>query len=192
MAEYSYDSVIIDPNKEGVESLIGKEVYFSDIPNICLENANKNDISYFGTLERIRKDGNNPFMVKSILSTTYWSCIIPKKEEPKPKYVHFENAEEFLDAYYRNETKKLDGIYRYLATRGIWIKGKGTYNSYYMITELWDDGVIIGDSKINTTKVSSDRYFTANDITDWHELYDKYTFLDGSPCGKEVKDEADK
>ena len=48
MVEYTYDNIFIDPSKEGIESLIGKEVYFSDIPNICLENANKNDISYFG------------------------------------------------------------------------------------------------------------------------------------------------
>ena len=188
MAEYTYDNVLINPTKEGIESLIGKEVYCHENPYLCLKNANKKSTDFLGVLMKIHKDSNNPFCVKQNYGVYKYPCIIEKKEEPKPKYVHFENAEEFLDAYYRNETKKLDGIYRYLATRGIWIKGKGTYNSYYMITELWDDGVIIGDSKINTTQVSSDRYFTANDITDWHELYDKYTFLDGSPCGKEVEE----
>ena len=187
MDKYTYSNLIIDPTKEGIESLIGKEVYYHNVPLACLGYANEN--CHIGTLKEIFKDAFYPFQVKTPGGHTQdCTCIIPKKEEPKPKYVHFENAEEFLDAYYRNETKKLDGIYRYLATRGIWIKGKGTYNSYYMITELWDDGVIIGDSKINTTQVSSDRYFTANDITDWHELYDKYTFLDGSPCGKEVEE----
>ena len=184
MAEYTYEDIIMDPEDPRLEGAIGKECYFSDYPTKLLENARRNSsVVCWYSLKSIRKDEAYPFVDKDGHT---WTLIIIKKEEPKPKYVHFENAEEFLDAYYRNETKKLDGIYRYLATRGIWIKGKGTYNSYYMITELWDDGVIIGDSKINTTQVSSDRYFTANDITDWHELYDKYTFLDGTPCGKKI------
>ena len=183
MAEYTYKDIIIDPTSEEAKNAIGKKCYMYDSPTMLLKMANSDDDAR--TLESI-DESDYPFNDKEFGNE--WTCIIVKKEEPKPKYVHFENAEEFLDAYYRNETKKLDGIYRYLATRGIWIKGKGTYNSYYMITELWDDGVIIGDSKINTTQVSSDRYFTANDITDWHELYDKYTFLDGSPCGKEVEE----
>ena len=186
MAEYTYEDIIMDPEDPRLEGAIGKECYFSEYPKRLLNSAKNNSPEYLDCLTDIRKEGACTFVDKN---GSAWTLIIIKKEEPKPKYVPFENAEEFLDAYYRNETKKLDGIYRYLATRGIWIKGNGTYNSYYMITELWDDGVIIGDSKINTTQVSSDRYFTANDITDWHELYDKYTFLDGTPCGKEVKDE---
>ena len=188
MAEYTYDNILIDPSKEGIESLIGKEVYFEVNPYLCLKAANEKLASSSGILVEIYKDSISPFCVKGKSGSYKYPCIIEKKDEPKPEYIPFESVEEFLDAYYRNETKKLDGIYRYLATRGIWIKGKGTYNSYYMITELWDDGVIIGDSKINTTQVSSDRYFTANDITDWHELYDKYAFIDGSPCGKEVEE----
>ena len=186
MDKYTCKNLIIDPETQGLEDIIGKEGYFSDVPLSCITWANNN--CPVGILKGICKGSDFPFQIETPEKVVQdYACIIPKREEPKPEYVPFENAEEFLDAYYRNETNKLDGIYRYLATRGIWIKGKGTYNSYYMVTELWDDGVIIGDSKINTTQVSSDRYFTANDITDWHELYDKYTFLDGSPCGKEVK-----
>ena len=181
MAEYTYKDIIIDPSKEGIESLIGKEVYFSDIPNICLENANKNDISYFGTLERIRKDGNNPFMVKSILSTTYWSCIIPKKEEPKPKlkYIPFDSVEEFLDAYFLNKEKYTTGIL--LKLEGIWLREKET-GALCMATEIWDEGLVIGDTKLT---ISGTDVF--NDTTDWDELFSKYSFVDGTPCGKEVK-----
>ena len=192
MDKYTYSNLIIDPTKEGIESLIGKEVYFHNNPSLCLENANEKSISNLGILVEIFKNSIVPFRIEQKCGTCAYTCahacIIEKKEEPKPEYALFKNAEEFLDAYYRNETKKLDGIYRYLATRGIWIKGKGTYTSYYMVTEIWDDGVIIGDSKINTTQVSSDRYFTANDITSWEELFNKYTFLDGSLCGKEVEE----
>ena len=165
MAEYTYDNILINPYKEGIESLIGKEVYFSDVPNICLENANKNDISYFGILERIRKDGNNPFMVKGILSTTYWSCIIPKKEEPKPKYVPFKSNEEFLESYiYHKERFTRSSLACQLySLGGIWLKHKGI-EDFFMITEFWDD------------------------MTRWDEFLERFTFLDGSPCGKEVEE----
>lgn len=182
MAEYTYDNILINPYKEGIESLIGKEVYFSDIPNICLENANKNDISYFGILERIRKDGNNPFMVKGILSTTYWSCIIPKKEEPKPnpKYIPFENLTEFLDAY-KNLKGCLNEEASYLSKNGIWLKGKIS-EAYRMVTEIWDSGIVIGDNNIVILESAA-----FNEVTLWQELLKSYTFLDGSHCGKEVK-----
>ena len=186
MSKYTFENLIVNPESPNLKSLIGKKVYYHDIPRSCLDYANEN--LWTGTLKEICKDDFYPFRVEtSDGCILHYACIIPKKEEPKPEFVPFESAEEFLDAYYRNENKKLDGIYRYLATRGIWIKGKGTCTSYYMVTEIWDDGVIIGDSKINTTQVSSDRYFTANETTEWEELFNKYTFLDGSPCGKEVR-----
>ena len=185
MDMYTCKNLIIDPETQGLEDIIGKEVYANDAPLYCLKCANEN--LQVSILREIRKNDFFPFRVEDpdgrILG---FDCIIVKKEEPKPEYVPFENAEEFLDAYCHNETKKLDGIYRYLATRGIWLKGKGTCTSYYMVTEIWDDGVIIGDSKINTTQVSSDRYFTANDTTYWEELFKNYTFLDGTPCGKKI------
>ena len=175
MDKYTYSNLIIDPTKEAIESLIGKEVYFSDVPNICLENANKNDISYFGTLERIRKDGNNPFMVKSILSTTYWSCIIPKKEEPKPKYIPFESADEFIDVYDSKNFSVQSGTIenKLLYYGGIWLKDKDIDGVFYMVTEIWRDGVVLGSDQ-STTK--------------WDDLLYGYTFLDGSPCGKEVEE----
>ena len=51
MAEYSYDSIIIDPSKEGIESLIGKEVYFHKNPCLCLDAANENSTVNLGILE---------------------------------------------------------------------------------------------------------------------------------------------
>ena len=184
MDKYTYSNLIIDPTKEGIESLIGKEVYFSDVPNICLENANKNDISYFGTLERIRKDGNHPFMVKSILSTTYWSCIIPKKEEPKPKYVPFESIEEFLTAYFKSVANS-ECIQKTISSTGIWLKHN---DAFLLVTEIWNKGVVIGDINMQTTEIEEDEYLTVHGVTKWKELFEDYTFLDGSPCGKEVEE----
>ena len=56
-----------------------------------------------------------------------------------------------------------------------------------MVTEIWDEGVVIGDSKIKTIKNGDDEYFTMNDVTNWREFLRDYIFLDGSPCGKEVR-----
>ena len=167
MNEYTYDDLIVNPNKEGIESLIGKEVYFSDVPNICLENANKNDISYFGTLERIRKDGNNPFMVKSILSTTYWSCIIPKKEEPKPKYVPFNNRPEFLNRHFGVNIFDDEKMLKSISMSAMWVKHKN--GLMRVVTEVCNKGVVLGCDPL---------------MTEWEELLKCYTFLDGSPCGK--------
>ena len=83
MAEYTYSNIIIDPTKEGIESLIGKEVYISDVPKYCLSHANKNDSEYLAVLKAIRKDHVYPFLVKrqNINYEEAYSCIIPKKED---------------------------------------------------------------------------------------------------------------
>lgn len=187
MSEYTFADLIINPETLGLESLIGKEVYYHNTPLLCLDYANED--CCIGTLKEICKDDFCPFRIETprgdILS---YACIIPKKEESEPEYVPFENAEEFLDAYCHNETKKLDGIYHYLATRGIWLEDKGE-DAYYMVAEIWDDGVVLGDNKMETTKASSGKYFTINSTTAWDELFENYVFLDGSPCGKLIEAE---
>ena len=185
MDKYTCKNLVIDPETQGLEDAIGKEVYANDAPLYCLKCANEN--LQVGILREIRKNDFFPFRVEDpdgrILG---FACIIPKKEESEPEYVPFENAEEFLDAYCHNETKKLDGIYHYLATRGIWLEDKGE-NAYYMVAEIWDDGVVLGDNRMETTKASSGKYFTINGTTAWDELFENYTFLDGSPCGKLIE-----
>ena len=182
MSEYTFADLIINPETPGLESLVGKEVYFNDVPTHCIRNAN--DDYMVGILMSVHIWESAPFYVEtpSGLLLNY-ACIIPKKEESESKYVPFENAEEFLDAYCHNETKNLDGIYHYLATRGVWLEDKGE-NAYYMVAEIWDDGVVLGDNKMATTKTSSDKYFTINSTTAWGELFENYTFLGGTPCGK--------
>ena len=179
MDEYTFENLIINPETPGLEDLIGKEVYFSDVPVYCIDRANKNyNVSI---LREVRENYAAPFFVET--SSGYmlnYACIIPKKGEPKPEYVPFENAEEFLNAYYHNETENLDGVYHYLATRGIWLKDKSTEVPVYcMVTEVWDKGVIISDKKMSTTGI-----LVFNNTTSWSELYESFAFLDGSPCGK--------
>ena len=179
MDEYTFENLIINPETPGLEDLIGKEVYFSDVPVYCIDRANKN--YNVGILREVRENYAAPFFVETSNGCMLnYACIIPKKEEPKPEYVPFENAEQFLNAYYHNETENLDGVYHYLATRGIWLKDKSTEVPVYCtVTEVWDKGVIISDKKMSTTGI-----LVFNNTTSWSELYESFAFLDGSQCGK--------
>ena len=184
MEEYTYDNVIINPTQEGIESLIGKEVYFHENPYICLERANKDSLFGSGILVKIRKDLANPFHVEQSNGVCACPCIIPKKEL-KPEFVPFESADEFLDEYdnanYSVNSGTLEN--KLLNYGGIWLKGKDS-RAYYMVTEIWDCGLVIDDINMKTTKIEEDLYFTVNGVTHWDELLGYYTFLDGSPCGK--------
>ena len=179
MDEYTFENLIINPETPGLEDLIGKEVYFSDVPVYCIDRANKN--YNVGILREVRENYAAPFFVETSNGCMLnYACIIPKKEEPKPKYAPFENAEEFLNAYYRNETENLDGVYHYLATRGIWLKDKRTEVAVYcMVTKVWDSGLVICAAKMGT-----DGTVELDNIISWCELYESFTFLDDSPCGR--------
>ena len=166
MSEYSYNDIIMDPEDPRLEGAIGKECYFSDYPKKVLDGARNNSSEYLDYLTNIIKEGVCPFVDKKGYGRT---LIIIKKEEPKPKpkYVPFENVTEFLDAY-RNAPGCLNEEDYFLSNHGIWLKDK-TSKAYYMVTKIWD----IGDD---------------SDEISWKELLEYYTFLDGSPCGKEVEE----
>ena len=180
MAEYTYEDIIMDPDDPRLEGAIGKECYFSDCPTKLLESARYNSALYLDCLTNISKEKACPFSDKN---GSGWALIIIKKEED-PEYVPFEDGDEFLECYLskaNNPSKhKLESV------GGIWLKGFDT-DVYFMVTELWDDGVVINDSKMRTTQESSDRYCTINDTTSWEELFKDYTFLDGTPCGKKIE-----
>lgn len=184
MDKYTCKNLIIDPETQGSEDIIGKEVYFSGVPLCCLEYANENRQT--GILVEIRKDNFHPFRVETSEGDISWfSCIIPKKEEPKPEFIPFTSAEEFIDAYDSANYSIINGTRanRLLNYGGIWLKGKGS-RAYYMVTEIWDCGLVIDDINMKTFKIEEDLYFTVNGVTHWNELFENYAFLDGSPCGR--------
>ena len=163
MAEYTYADIIMDPNDPRLEDAIGKECWLSDYPKEVLDYA-RNNLKEF-RLKSIEKEENFPFVDNN--HEDNWALIIIKKEEPK-KYVPFENGQEFFNSYLSVESRLEKEDY-FLSNHGIWLKDK-TSKAYYMVTKIWD----IGDD---------------SDEISWKELLEYYTFLDGSPCGKEVKDE---
>ena len=186
MARYTFKNIIIDPTKEGIESLIGKEVYFSNIPSFCLDYANDNEYKNLGVLTGLKINDSHPFVVKCSSCSSAYICIIPKepilleyepfestkefKEEPKPKpkYVPFKNIREFLISYSSYE-RLLTEENCFLSNHGIWLKDKDIDDVFYIVTEIWKDGVVLGSDQ-STTK--------------WDDLLCGYTFLDSSPCGK--------
>lgn len=176
MSEYTYESIITNPMRNGIENLIGKDVYVSDVPSYCLWNANENDSEYLATLIDIKKDHVYPFIVKrqNINYEEAYSCIIMKEEEPKPVFAPFENQKEFVIAYQKFKESLKHGTFEYdLADCGMWLKHKYT-KSCSMVIEIGSNGVTFGGDLM---------------LTSWRELFEYHTFIDGSPCGKEVKDE---
>lgn len=180
MAEYTYEDIIMDPEDPRLEGAIGKECFFADYPTKLLENARSNSsiISWY-RLRSVRKDEAYPFTDEDGHT---WILIIIKKEE-EPEYINFESVEEFLDAYFLNKEKYTTGIL--LKLEGIWLREKET-GAICMATEIWDEGLVIGDTKLT---ISGTDVF--NDTTDWEELLKNYTFIDGTQCGKLMEDKND-
>ena len=186
MAEYTFKNIIIDPTKEGIESLIGKEVYFHNIPSFCLDDANKELTGMSGVLVEIHKDDPSPFVIKKDDFIYSYNCIIEKKEESKPKYMPFENEQEFFNSYQSAESR-LTGEKYFLSSHGIWLKRKEC-DIPLMVTEIWCYGVCVSGD-IKTTEELEGEYLSFNDSTTWENLLRLYTFLDGSPCGRLVEEE---
>ena len=186
MIEYTRKDIIMDPNDPRLEGAIGKKVYSSSDVNLVLNRANNDE--YEMTLTQVEDVDSEPFTVMNTDGTEYDAdfIIIKKKEKPKPKYVPFKNITEFLDAY-RSAPGCLNEEAYFLSNHGMWLKDKDRKGAYFMVTEIWNEGVVVSDIKMKTTKEGNDEYYTTNETREWKELLRDYTFLDGSPCGKEVK-----
>ena len=181
MIEYTFADIIMDPEDPRLEGAIGKVCYFSDYPKNALYYARNN--STVDRLKSINKESACPFVDEHKAS---WAVAIIKKEEPK-KYVPFETLDEFIESYKKAEERiDCSNIEGYIASCGMWLKDTDR-DVYCSVTEIWNYGVVVGDSNMNTTK-DGDEYFTFNGVTEWKKLFMEYTFMDDTPCGKEVEE----
>ena len=192
MNEYTWKEVIVNPTSEDANNCIGKEVYASLSPIQCLRIANGNyekKDRFF--LDSINPDNNFPFYIKLVeagnpnIAYKSFPCIILRDEELESKYVPFKDYGEFI-RYYASSISNTSLDSKILSLGGIWLKWQGI-DVFHMVTEIWGKGVIIGNKKLNTLPKLNNEYYTTNEITTWDELLKEYTFLDGSPCGKEVR-----
>lgn len=182
MVEYTWKNLIYNPTLEEAKNAIGKECYFGSTPIGCIKNANDDKNS--SVLREVRSNEFSPFITSNYGS---YSCIIVK-EEPKKKFVPFETLDEFIESYKKAEERiDCSNIEGYIASCGMWLKDTDR-DVYCLVTEIWNYGVVVGDSRINTIK-DGDEYYTINEVTKWKTLLREYTFMDDSPCGKEVFDE---
>ena len=179
MSEYTYDNVIIDTHKEGVRSLIGKEVYFEAKPFLCLKAANEKLASNLGILVEVYKDSINPFCVKGKSGSYKYPCIIEKKEEPGPEFVPFKSADEFIDEYdnanYSISSGTLEN--KLLNHGGVWLKSKKD-NSLCMVAGVSNSGLVICDKERTTSEP-----IEYNVKMSWVEILVNFVFADGTPCG---------
>ena len=170
MAEYTYEDIIMDPEDPRLEGAIGKECFFSEYPKRLLNSAKNNSPEYLDCLTDIRKEGACTFVDKN---GSAWTLIIIKKEEPK-KYVPFETLDEFIESYKKAEERiDYSNAEDYIASCGMWLRFNND-DVICAVTEIWADGVFLGHDHMKIK---------------WEELFNFYTFMDGSPCGKEVEDE---
>ena len=182
MTEYTYKDIIIDPTSEEAKNAIGKKCYMYDSPTMLLKMANSDDGAR--TLESI-DESDYPFNDKEFGSE--WTCIILKKEEPKPKHIPFQDGREFFN-YYLSVESRLEKEDYFLSNHGIWLKAKYADDALFMVTEIWSCGVVFS-CDMKTTEELEGEYLTINEPTTWEQLLMLYTFLDGSPCGKLTEEE---
>lgn len=172
MAEkYTYADVIIDPNDPRVE--VGKEYFFEDTATDVLKYAC--DKIEARKLKDVDESGNFPFIIEG-LSNGY-ACLIRKKE-PVKKYVPFD----FDDFTVRRDLmgKTIinnygldgDGEFRELMIIGFENKGDEDADDYS------SNGCTEG-----TVVLTVEKWFHAD------ELLKKCSFVDGSPCGKLIKED---
>lgn len=168
MAEYTYKDIIIDPTSEEAKNAIGEGCYFGSNPKTVLDFANCNEKKFLRVLECIKPEEDNPFY-----DYKYgFPCIIVKKEEPK-KYVPFETLDEFIESYKKAEERITYSNTRdYIASCGMWLRFNND-DVLCAVTEIWTDGVFLGHDHMKIK---------------WKELFNFYTFMDDTPCGKESKD----
>ena len=171
MAEYTYEDIIMDPEDPRLEGAIGKVCYFNDSPKMILEHANNNSPNNFFSLKEINKNNEYPFTDGKYEDV--WTLIIIKKEEPKPEYVPFESKEEFIEAFHYHDNANYSETEDILMNYGMWLKDKNSHE-IFLVTGVFNQSIHICD-------------FDSDES--WGELLNKFTFLDGSPCGKEVEDE---
>ena len=180
MAEYTYKDIIIDPTSEEAKNAVGKICYFSNSPRNILS-----DIYRKSAVEGILTNMDDGYF--EVDNEGYWDCIILKKEEPKPQDVPFKSKEEFIEAYHYHDNAKYSETEDILLNYGMWLWSNED-GSYKLVTEIWNAGVVIGDDKMRITNEEG-HIDVFNDTTSWVKLFSEYRFLDGSHCGKEVKDE---
>lgn len=158
--KYTWDSVIIDPTSDKAKNAIGKIVYYSDNPGVCLESANDNDC-FCGVLQSVEPTKRLPFVING----RNYECIIVKTTSVYEQY-----QAKWVDD---NGIKEGDyvKVLRRIGEDGedwgdAWIPDMDNYiGSVYKITEICPDGIELGSDYIfpySVLEKISDKYMPFN------------------------------
>ena len=98
--------------------------------------------------------------------------VLEKAEKPESQYVPFESKEEFIEAFHYHDNDKYSEMDDILLNYGMWLKDINSHE-IFLVTGVFNQSIHICD-------------FDSDES--WGELLNEFTFLDGSPCGKEVKE----
>ncbi len=117
------------------------------------------------------KEISNFIMLDNGINYPYF--VLEKIESPKPKYVPFESKEEFVRRYTEvKEGADFDTFEDNLFQCGMWLRSK-VNGGLFQVVGFLNDAVYLNIRAFDTN---------------YQSMLDEYTFLDGSPCGKESKD----
>ena len=158
-----YGPIICDPTSEEAKALIGKKVVVSDV----YLRFDGNEM--IGTLDEIEIDNVHPFQVfleDDLGDRSGWTFIREVIEE-KPTYRPYKDTDEMISDF----CERFGIVKTDFAFPNIWIKSRGSMRRAH-ITAYTDEYVSIEGAFLR----------------DMHEILDLYTYLDGSPVGKEVKE----
>ena len=145
-------------------------MYFGSSEEGVLNSANTQDYDHWGTFIGIMDD---VFQIKE--DNQGWEYIILcDSQEFEGEYIPFESKCDFIDYYYDIFEKYVDGKVNppgdfKLMKFGMVIQEKYS-TSVYQVLEINEFGINI--LKRNSLLIT------------WHNLLEKYEFLDGSKCGK--------
>ena len=99
--------------------------------------------------------------------------VLEKAEKPESQYVPFESKEEFVRRYTEvKEGADFDTFEDNLFQCGMWLRSK-VNGGLFQVVGFLNDAVYLNIRAFDTN---------------YQSMLDEYTFLDGSPCGKEVED----
>lgn len=158
--EYTWNSIIIDPTSDKAKNAIGKIVFYSYNPQVCLESANDNDC-FCGVLQSVEPTERLPFVVNG----RHYECIIVKTTS-----IYEQNQAKWIAD---NDIKEGDCV-RILRKAGkdeegwgdAWMPDMDNYvGRVYKITEICPDGIELGSDYIfpySVLEKISDKYMPFN------------------------------
>lgn len=201
---YGLEHVISKKDYASHKDILYKEVYFGNNTKELVECANENYKWNQGTLISIKKNLPNPFVVQVLreskvssiaFKAEYLECpyIIIKKKET-PYYRPFTDWDEFISAY-EEHSKNIEPNTKesILSKYGMWIKAKKQAypkdKEYFSnISEIKELGIVLATRNLRGELVSTSDVAIDVDYVSWYFLVRDYLFLDGSPCGKIMKE----